>query len=150
MKRRLALILATVGGAGFFPIASGTFASALAIPLYYLLRNSNTWYVAVTILCCVVGVWAANEAEAHLGEKDPHAVVIDEVAGYLISAAFLPMHVFYPIAAFFLFRLFDIWKPFPARQSQDLPGGWGIMVDDVIAGIYANLILQLCRLFLPW
>jgi phosphatidylglycerophosphatase A len=150
MRRWWVLCLATVGGAGFFPVASGTFASLLAMPLYYGLRGSVGLYVAVTVLCCAVGVWAAGAAEAYLGEKDPHAVVIDEIAGYLISAAFLPSHIFYPIAAFFLFRLFDIWKPFPARQSQALPGGWGIMIDDVIAGIYANALLQLCRLFLPW
>jgi phosphatidylglycerophosphatase A len=150
MSRRLALVLATVGGAGFFPFASGTFASLLAIPLYYALRGSVWAYAGATLAIAAAGVWAAGEAERHLGQKDPHAVVIDEVAGYLIAAAFLPGYVFYPVAAFFLFRLFDIWKPFPAHASQRLPGGWGIMIDDVIAGIYANALLQLARLWLPW
>ena len=150
MMRLLVLGLATVGGAGFFPFASGTFASLLTLPLYFVLRDQTLLYVGVTLGCAAAGIWAGGRAEAYLGEKDPHAVVIDEVVGQLLAAAFLPHHLFYPVAAFFLFRLFDIWKPFPARTSQQLPGGWGIMVDDVIAGVYANALLQLARIFLPW
>jgi len=150
MMRLLVLALATVFGAGFFPWASGTFASLLTLPLYYVLRDQAGWYVGVTLACTAVGIWAAGQAEIYLGKKDPHAVVIDEVVGQLIAAAFLPHHWFYPVAAFFLFRLFDIWKPFPAYASQQLPGGWGIMVDDVIAGLYANIALQMARWFLPF
>lgn len=150
MMRLLILGLATVGGAGFFPVASGTFASLLTLPLYYVLRGHVGLYIGVTLACLISGIWAGGRAETYLGEKDPHPVVIDEVVGQLVAAAFLPHHLFYPIAAFFLFRLFDIWKPFPANASQRLPGGWGIMVDDVIAGVYANALLQLGRLFLPW
>jgi phosphatidylglycerophosphatase A len=150
MMRFLVLALATVGGAGFFPLASGTFASLLTLPLYYVLREQMWLYLGVTLACLAVGIWAGGRAEKYLGEKDPHAVVIDEVVGQLLAAAFLPHHIFYPVAAFFLFRLFDVWKPFPAYVSQQLPGGWGIMTDDVIAGIYANVLLQIARLFLPW
>ena len=150
MMRFLVLALATVGGAGFFPLASGTFASLLTLPLYYVLREQMWLYLGVTLACMAVGIWAGGRAEKYLGEKDPHAVVIDEVVGQLLAAAFLPHHIFYPVAAFFLFRLFDVWKPFPAYVSQQLPGGWGIMTDDVIAGIYANVLLQIARLFLPW
>jgi phosphatidylglycerophosphatase A len=114
------------------------------------MRDHAAVYVAVTLACAVAGIWAGGRAEAYLGEKDPHAVVIDELVGQLVAAAFLPHHIFYPVAAFLLFRLFDVWKPFPAYASQQLPGGWGIMVDDLIAGLYANALLQVARLFLPW
>jgi len=148
--KRIHLVLASVFGAGYFPIASGTFASAVAVLPYWALRGNRPLYIWVTVLICVLGVWSAGEAEKLLNEKDPHKIVIDEVAGYLIAAAFLPMHWFYPAAAFFLFRVFDVWKPFPARESQALPGGWGVMVDDVIAAVYANVLLQIARLFLPF
>lgn len=142
--------IASLGGAGYFPWASGTVASALTIPVYFWLRPYPGWYTAVTLLCCVVGVWSAGAAERLLGEKDPHKVVINEMAGYLIAAAFLPFHWFYPVAAFFIFRALDVWKPFPARVSQQLPGGWGIMIDDIIVALYTNGLLQLARLVLPW
>ncbi len=144
------LLIATVGGAGYFPLASGTLASGLAVLPYFLLRDHTGLYIGITIALFAIGVWSSHRAERLLQLKDPHAVVIDEVTGYLIAAAFLPHHWFYPLAAFFLFRLFDIWKPFPIDRSQNLPGGWGIMVDDVLAGIYANLILQAGRYFLPF
>lgn len=150
MMRLLVLALATLCGAGFFPVASGTFASLLTLPLSYVLREHAALYVGVTLACALVGIWAGGRAEIYLGEKDPHAVVIDELVGQLVAAAFLPHHLFYPVAAFFLFRLFDVWKPFPAYASQQLPGGWGIMVDDVIAGFYANIVLQIARCFLPF
>lgn len=144
------LAIASIGGAGYFPIASGTLASALAIFPYYVLREHALLYIIVTVAVTGIGVWVSSESEKILKEKDSHKIVIDEVAGYLIAAAFLPHHWFYPIAAFFLFRLFDIWKPNPIRKLQDLPGGWGVMIDDVLAGLYANLILQAMRFILPF
>jgi phosphatidylglycerophosphatase A len=146
----LILLIATVGGAGYFPLASGTLASGLAVLPYFLLRGHTGLYIGITIALFAIGVWSSRQAEQLLKQTDPHAVVIDEVTGYLIAVACLPHHWFYPLAAFFLFRLFDIWKPFPINRSQNLPGGWGIMVDDVLAGIYTNLILQAGRYFLPF
>jgi phosphatidylglycerophosphatase A len=148
--KRLHLALASVFGAGYFPIASGTFASALALIPWFWLRDRPWLYAAVTLGACVLGVWTATEAEYILQEKDSHKIVIDEVAGMWIAAAYLPRHWFNPVAAFVLFRIFDVWKPFPARQSQVLPGGWGVMIDDVIVAVYANLLLQITRLFLPF
>lgn len=146
--RRLPLWIASVCGAGYFPWASGTFATLLAVPCYFWLRPYPLAYGAAVAGLCVLGVWSAGEAEKILREKDSHKIVIDEVAGYLLAAACLPSAWIYPAGAFFLFRLFDVWKPFPARQSQALPGGWGVMADDVIAAIYANLLLQLGRLLM--
>jgi len=139
---RFALWTASVLGAGYFPVASGTFASALAVLPFLVLRPHPWAYALAVVALCALGVWSAGAAERVLGEKDSHKIVIDEVAGYLIAAAALPAHWAYPAAAFVLFRVFDVWKPFPARQSQALPGGWGVMTDDVIAALYANLLLQ--------
>lgn len=147
---RVALVLATVAGAGFFPFASGTFASVLAIAPYWALRTRPGWFAGVTIALFFLGVWSSGEAERALGEKDPHAVVIDEVVGYLVATAFLPLNWFYPLAALVLFRVFDVWKPWFIHGSQKLPGGWGIMLDDWFAGLFANLLLQGWHWFLKW
>lgn len=148
--KRFYLMCASVFGAGYFPVASGTFASALAVLPYFALRNHPAAYVCATLGLCALGVWTAGETEKILNEKDSHKIVIDEVAGYLIAAAFLPAHWIYCAGAFVLFRIFDVWKPFPARESQALPGGWGVMTDDVIAGVYANLVLRAVGVFLPF
>jgi phosphatidylglycerophosphatase A len=97
--------------------------------------------VAVTLL----GVWAGARAEALIGEKDPGSIVIDEVAGMMLSTLFLPRTPGLFVSAFLLFRLFDIVKPYPARQWQAWPGGIGIMADDLMAGVYTNLLIQLGR-----
>lgn len=142
LKRLIVLAITTIGGIGFFPFASGTVASAAAMLPYFWLRDDLLSYGLVTFGIMLIGIWLSGQAETYLGETDPHPVVIDEVAGYLVAAAYLPHHWFYPLAAFILFRLFDIWKPKPINQLQSLPGGWGIMLDDILAGLYANLILQ--------
>ncbi len=147
--RQVHLWFASVFGIGYFPWASGTAASAAALVPYFLLRNDALLYAGVICALFFLGVVSAGAAEAILREKDSHKIVIDEVVGYLIAAAFLPHHIFYPVAAFFLFRLFDIWKPGWIRKSQDLAGGWGVMLDDVLAGVAANVLLQVARLFLP-
>ncbi len=97
----------------------------------------------------VVGIWASHRVEAALERKDPGLIVIDEVAGMMVAVLLLPLpHT--PVVllcAFLLFRLFDIWKPFPARQVESWPEGWGIMADDWFAGLYAALVLLLARQF---
>lgn len=99
----------------------------------------------VVIVVTVIGTWAATRAEKVLGKKDPGAVVVDEVAGQLIAFLFVPLHAgWWAIgAAFILFRLFDIWKPYPIRRLESLGGGLGIMADDVLAGIYAAVLMAL-------
>ncbi len=148
--KRAAWLIASVLGAGYFPVASGTFGTLLAVPLFLCLRGSPWAYGLVTAGLCGLGVWAAGETERLLREKDSHKIVIDEFAGYLVAAAYLPAHWFYPVAAFFLFRILDILKPFPAHGSQKLPGGWGVMCDDLIVAVYTNLALQGARWLLPF
>jgi len=143
-------LVASVFGAGYFPVASGTFASALAIFPYYFVRQDWLVHLIVIVVLFFLGVWSSFVSEDVLQEKDSHKIVIDEVVGYLIATLLLPATWFYAIAAFFLFRLFDIWKPGVAGRSQLLQGGWGVMVDDVWAGLFANLCLQAVRLGFYW
>ena len=96
----------------------------------------------------VVGVWAASRVERILGAKDPGVIVVDEVAGMLVSVLAVPRTPIVLIAAFLLFRIFDVWKPFPARQSQLVGGGVGVMLDDLIAGAYALAVLVAARALL--
>jgi phosphatidylglycerophosphatase A len=96
-------------------------------------------------LVTLVGLWAASRVERALGRKDPGVIVVDEVAGMMLSVLLLPRTPQVLVAAFLLFRLFDIWKPYPARGSQALPGGLGVMADDLIAGLYALLVVAAAR-----
>jgi phosphatidylglycerophosphatase A len=97
----------------------------------------------------VLGLWAAGRAEALFGEKDPGRVVIDEIAGQMVALLFIRPTALVLLAAFFLFRVMDVLKPWPARRLEDLPGGSGIMADDLMAGLYANLILHGLALWRP-
>lgn len=147
----LALLLSTFFGAGYSPIAPGTAGSAAAIPLYVLLRWLGLpWLdVIVIVTLCLAGFWAGTVAAQHYGREDPGYVVLDEVVGMLLTLAFIPLTWVGVVAGFFLFRLFDIVKPPPARQFERLPGGVGIMMDDVMAGIYANIALRLLIWLIP-
>jgi len=161
----LALAIATCG-VGYLPIAPGTWGSLVGVGIYLLLRfltfhftsalarpNSvllfSPWSIFIGIellvitVVSLIGIWAASRTEMLAGRKDPGKVVIDEVAGQLI--ALLPVLPFAPgwlsvIAAFLLFRFFDIVKPYPARQFENLEGGLGIMSDDLVAGAYAAVV----------
>ena len=135
---------------GWAPVASGTVASALTIVVLWLLALSRTEIIVVFVVVTVIGTWAAEHAERALGTKDPGAIVIDEVAGMTLSVLLLPLTVPVAILAFLLFRLFDIVKPTPARQAQALPGGAGVMVDDLIAGLYALVIVTALRALVGW
>jgi phosphatidylglycerophosphatase A len=143
-KRRSSVWLAVFFGAGRLPWAPGTWGSLAALLLFYPL-GGHPWVLAgVTVLLTAISIPACTVAEEVLGETDPSCVVVDEVVGMGVAMSFLPQQHFfyYAISAFVLFRLFDIWKPFPWRKLQHLPGGWGIVVDDLGAGLYANLFLQ--------
>lgn len=94
----------------------------------------------------VVGIWASHRVEAALERKDPGVIVIDEVAGMMVAVLLLPRTLGVLLCAFLLFRLFDIWKPFPAREAQALRGGFGIVVDDLIAGVYALVLIMGARM----
>jgi phosphatidylglycerophosphatase A len=148
LRDRLALWLATGGYTGYARIAPGTAGSLVGL-LFYLpvaTRPAFVQIVLVGTLFCV-GVWASERAEKIFRITDPHPVVIDEIVGMWISLLFLPHTPGYFLAAFFLFRLFDVLKPFPAKQAEHLAGGWGIMADDVIAALYANVVLQAVQIF---
>ena len=98
----------------------------------------------------IVGTWAAHQGERALGEKDPGAIVIDEVAGMALSVVALPQTWGVLLAAFVLFRVFDVLKPYPANALQRLPGGPGVMLDDLVAGLYALLVLLATRATVGW
>jgi phosphatidylglycerophosphatase A len=145
MMTRLAVVLATVGYVGHFPVAPGTAGSAVALLLYAMLRwiGSPAVDVAVVVGLFAVGCWAGSVAEAHYGRTDPGYVVLDEVVGMLLTLLFVPVTWTGVFVGFLLFRGFDIVKPFPARQCERMHGGLGIMADDAAAGIYGNLALRL-------
>ena len=90
-----------------------------------------------------LGIWAAGREEARVGVRDPSSVVVDEVAGMLVALIAAPPGLGWALALFCLFRVFDVWKPYPIHRLQDLPGGWGIVADDLLAGVYANLVGRL-------
>ena len=101
--------------------------------------------IVATVAVTAVGLWAAGRVERMVGRKDPGVIVIDEVAGMMVAVLFLPRTWPVLLTAFFLFRLFDVWKPFPARQSQVITGGVGVMIDDLIAGAYALAVVAAAR-----
>jgi phosphatidylglycerophosphatase A len=142
--RILVLALATGGGSGYAPVASGTVGSAVGLGLWLaLIRLSPGAYALACAGVVLVGVWAAGRAESLLGKHDDGRITIDEIAGMLLSLAWLPARPEVAGLGFVLFRIFDIWKPFPARRAEQLPGGLGVMADDLVAGAYANLGGQL-------
>jgi len=135
---------------GKSPIAPGTAGSVVGLLLYLIIPGFNGWILLGAIVpVFFIGVWTATEIEKTEGH-DAGFITIDEVVGMWISLLFLPEAGLWKtvIPAFFLFRIFDIVKPFPAGRSQNLPGGWGVMVDDVFAGIYANLTFQIVFRFI--
>lgn len=149
--KQLAVLVASFGYVGYFPIAPGTAGSLAAIPLFLLIRWSGSTLIELAAIVAVfaIGVWAASGTEAALGRKDPGIVVIDEVLGMLITQALLPATVPVIILGFLLFRVFDVVKPPPAAQVEHLHGGLGIMADDAFAGVYAHVVLRLCLWLVP-
>jgi phosphatidylglycerophosphatase A len=171
-KPRVALAFATAFGLGYMPVAPGTWGSAGGVAIYWGVQKllgasaepydiyfrDSYWVIApfhVALLASLllligislIGVWAAGRAEKYFGVKDPGSVVIDEVSGQLLTytlAAAAPNWK-YLLVGFILFRVLDTWKPFPARRAELLPGGWGIMADDWVAGIYGAAGLWLAR-----
>ncbi len=139
--------IATIGFVGYAPIAPGTFGSLAGLLLYLIIRNTS-WaiYLSITLLLFIIGISAAEDAEEIFKQKDSRHIVIDELVGFLVAAFLIPDKALYIAAAFIVFRLFDIIKPFPARWIDErIEGGLGVMGDDIIAGIYANLLLQIWR-----
>lgn len=147
MKRRAIVFLASGAYLGFAPVASGTFGSLAGVALYPVfdaLRTASTGLYLLTFLGLVAAaIWIAGEAEAVFGEKDSGKITIDEVAGYIAATLFLRPTLATLLVSFFLFRLFDVLKPWPARYfDRQVSGGAGVVLDDVFAGFYANLLLR--------
>ena len=148
---RLAVFIATAGYAGYFPIAPGTVGSAVGLLVYALVWWTGSTAVEVVLIAGLfaLGVWAGTIAERYFGGVDPGPIVMDEVVGMLITLAFIPVGWSAALAGFFLFRVFDVIKPFPAGRFEALHGGLGVMADDAMAAVYANLSLRLLMWLLP-
>ena len=127
-------------------MAPGTAGSLVAAVGLWLIPFSGFGFWSALAAIVVVGTWASNRVEEFLERKDPGMIVIDEVAGMMVSVALLPRTPAVLFCAFLLFRLFDIWKPFPAREAQALRGGVGVVVDDLIAGVYALVLVMGTRM----
>ena len=143
--RGFGLFLATAGYAGYFPIAPGTAGSAVGLVLLVAIRllGSPGLELGILVVTVAVGIWASGVGERHAAREDPGLVVIDEVAGMLLTMLWVPLTWATAVVGFLAFRLFDIVKPFPARDAERLHGGLGIMADDLIAAVYAMVVVRL-------
>lgn len=149
--RRLIVLLATWWGVGFSPLAPGTVGTLAAIPLFLLLSLLPLYlYLPCVLGIGLVACWAAGRAETIFGDQDNRRIVIDEVVGLLVTMAAVPPTWPYLLAGFMLFRIFDIIKPPPIRfVERAVQGGYGVVLDDVLAALYANIALRILFLFLP-
>ena len=143
--QKIAVIIATGLGTGYMPKAPGTWGSFLGIPVSYIINHfSNGVAFGLLGLLIALAVWSANRAINHFGNQDPGQVVVDEIAGMAFSLFAIPMDLSKIIGAFLLFRTLDIVKPFPIKQIESrFHGGLGIVIDDLAAGVGANIILQI-------
>jgi phosphatidylglycerophosphatase A len=143
---RVARGIATCGGLGYAPIP-GTVTSLPIALAVWLLAPGDVLLLVTAAGVTALGIWAAGREEARAGVHDPSSIVVDEVAGMLVALVGHPRTWAWALALFFLFRLFDVWKPLGIRPLQALPGGFGIVVDDLVAGLYASLVAQVRHLF---
>lgn len=148
---RLAVFIATAAYCGYAPIAPGTVGSAAGLVVYLLVwwTQSPIVEIALIVFLFVIGVWSGTIAERYFGGIDPGPVVMDEVVGMLITLAFIPVSWTGALAGFVLFRIFDVIKPFPAGRLERLHGGLGVMADDAMAAVYANVALRILVFLLP-
>ena len=142
--RALALLVATAGGIGYAPVAPGTWGSLVVVPFFPWLgalhERSVAGHLALVAVVIAVGIWAAGRADAIFGEHDHGCIVVDEVSGMLVASLCVPGTWTAAWVVFALFRLFDVWKPFPAnRIDRRWPGGLGVVGDDLVAGLYAGI-----------
>ena len=143
MLKKLAYILGTGLGSGYVPWAPGTAGSFSALLIFYLIPLTDSHWLIFAVILFVAGLWSSTRIERDLGVQDPPQVVIDEWVGQWLALLFLPRSGLILLLGFLIFRIMDILKPFPARNSQVLKGGWGIMIDDVIAAVYTNITIRL-------
>jgi phosphatidylglycerophosphatase A len=147
--KEIVVALATGLYAGYIPVASGTFGTVVAIPLCFLLSLFGPLEGIVFVGIFVgIAIWISGQAEKIFQKKDSGLIVIDEMAGFLVTLYYIPLTLENLIAGFLLFRIMDIAKPFPIRRLEaGLPGGWGVVGDDVLAGVYANVVLRVIMPF---
>ena len=141
-------LIATWFGVGRLPAAPGTWGSAVTLPLGWILASwlGSVWLFGAAAIIFAIGWWASDVYAHRNGKKDPGEVVVDEVAGQLVALAVIPVDLMYYAAAFVLFRIADIWKPWPGSYAERrFGGGLGIMADDVVAGGYAAIVLLAVR-----
>jgi phosphatidylglycerophosphatase A len=149
IQRKIVITFTSSLGLGLSPFAPGTFGTLPALPLCWALSSLNKWgagllgYLAIGAVLYFLGVWASFAAERIYQKKDAGHISIDEIVGYMATMLLLPTDSWAWLwAGFFVFRFFDIVKPAPARVWQLMPGGWGVMVDDLVAGLYGCGLLQ--------
>jgi phosphatidylglycerophosphatase A len=141
----LSKIISTFFGVGYFPVAPGTLTSLLVVLAYkfYLYKLSWPLYFSIIFLLFLIGVYTSSKFASDLSKKDPRKIVIDEACGQLL-VLFRMSDAWFPVlSCFILFRVFDIFKPYPIKKVETLPSGWGIMMDDLVAAIYAGVIVNL-------
>ncbi len=149
--KSLANLVATFFYVGLIPKAPGTFGTLAAIPLFYLLTFTPLYlYLGITVIIILVSVWASKIVEEVYNKEDPQQIVADEVCGYLVTMILVPPTIANIFLGFLLFRFFDIAKPYPVRKFEKLPGGWGVVIDDVAAGVYACVSLHILGYWVFW
>jgi len=140
------LLFATGFGAGYSPLIPGTAGTLVAIPIFLILSAISSPIHEITLVAFFfLAVWASDKAQVHWGVKDDRRIVVDEIMGFLLTMLWVPRTPFFVIAGFFLFRFFDIVKPPPIRLLERAKEGYGVVLDDVLAGVYANVILQVIQ-----
>lgn len=143
LLRSPANFLALGFGSGLAPVAPGTFGTLAAVPLWFLMPASVVPYLLITALLFVVGIWCCGACAQALGVHDHGAIVWDEIVGYFVTMLAVPQELLWAVVGFALFRLFDVWKPWPIRViDQKVDGGLGIMLDDVLAAVFAAIVMQ--------
>ncbi len=143
MNTHIKIFLTTGAYTGFSPVASGTVGTLVGILLYLLLpTQAPALYLLLVLVLIGAAIWLAQQGEIIFDTHDSSYIVVDEIVGFLVAMCWLPAHWGYILAAFCIFRVFDIINPPPAGQLESLPGGFGVVLDDVMAGIYTNLVLQ--------
>jgi phosphatidylglycerophosphatase A len=152
MKDRVCLTFASVFFIGFIPGAPGTYASLATVVLFFLIHRltdgiAPALHMSALCLISLAGILASAAISRRTGQEDPSYIVIDEVAGQLLTFLFLPVNLLNLIVGFVAFRVFDMWKPFPIRKLESLKEGVGVIADDLLAGVYAGLVLHFINLF---
>jgi len=144
ISKAVVIFIAQGAYAGRFPVAPGTAGTLVGILLNLGMKGlSPGLYLVVCLFLFVLGTWVAGRAEKALGRTDHPSIVIDEIAGYMVSMFMVPPAWGFLIAGFLLFRFFDIVKPYPLKRLQEIHGGLGVMLDDIGAGVYTNIVLQM-------